>query len=78
MDVDESRTHHLSQMVFLKKVLIPDYRGLSVEKVCFTFFCPFLPEMGLAIFPIFCMIVEDNESYHLSYISVLKKKYPGL
>ena len=33
----------LSQMVLLKKVLIPDYRGLSVQKRCvFLLFFAFL------------------------------------
>ena len=42
MSVDDNRAHHLSQMVFLKKVLISDHRGLSIQKGCFLPFCPFL------------------------------------
>ena len=38
MSVEDNRVNCLSQMVLLKKVLISDYRGLSVHKgVFFTF-----------------------------------------
>ena len=41
--VEDNRAHCLSQMVLLKKVLGPDYRGLIVvSKRCFLAFWPFL------------------------------------
>ena len=42
LQVEDNRAHRLSQMVFLKNVLIQDYGGLSVQKRCFLLFCPFL------------------------------------
>ena len=35
MSVDDNRAHCLSKNVFLKKILIPDYRGLIVKKGIF-------------------------------------------
>ena len=35
MSVEDNRVHCLSKIVLLKKVLILDYRGLSVQKVIF-------------------------------------------
>ena len=35
MSVEDNKAHRLSQMNFLKKVLVLDYRGLSVQKRCF-------------------------------------------
>ena len=49
MNTEENRAHRLSQKVFLKKELIPDYRGLWDKKVCFfLLFCP-SPTMVLMI-----------------------------
>ena len=40
--IAQYRAHFLSYIVFLKKVLIPDYRGLSVHKSCFLLPCTLL------------------------------------
>ena len=48
--------HRLSQTIFMKIFLIPNYRGLSVFKSFFYFFGLF---SKTRIFLIFCMVVED-------------------
>ena len=62
-DAEDNRVHLLSQMGFLKKILSSDYRGLSVR--FFEVFGLFF-KTTLRIFPIFCMIVEDNRMHFLS------------
>ena len=68
MSVEDNRAHCLSLMLFLKKFLILDYRGLNVQK----FFCPFL-QTTLRILLIFCKMVEDNRAHCLSKFAFLKK-----
>ena len=75
MIAEDNRGYRLCQMCFPQKILIPDYSRLSI---CFLRFLVFSLNWLLRIFPIFCMVVEDNGAYHLSYIPFLKKKYPGL
>ena len=74
MSIEDIRVHCLSKIVFIKKLLIPDYRGLSFQKGCFFYFFTLLyTKMALRIFPIFCMNVEDNRAHCLSKIVFLKK-----
>ena len=40
--IEDNRAHRLSQIAFLEKFLILDYRGLSVQKRCFFYFFAFL------------------------------------
>ena len=56
---------------FSEKFLIPDYRGLSVQKVFFYFFGLF-SKTALRIFLIFCMNVEDNRAHRLTQVVFLK------
>ena len=74
MRVEDNRAHNLSQMVFLKKFLIPDYRGLGVvsKKVFFGFFGLF-STTTLKILLIFCKTVENNRDHGLSQMVFLKK-----
>ena len=74
MDVEDSRAHRLSQMCFLKKILIPDYRGLNVQKSVVFFTClAFCSNMALRIFLIFGMSVEDNRAHCLSEMAFQEK-----
>ena len=75
------RAHRWSQMLSLKMLLILYYRGLTVEKRSFLTFFGLFSKWLKQSSQIFCMIVEDNGAYHLSYISFLKKNildYRGL
>ena len=65
--------HCLSKIVFLKRFLIQNYRGLSVQKRCFSYFFGLYSKTALRIFPIFCMSVEDNRAHCLSKIVFLNK-----
>ena len=69
--VEDNRAHYSSQMVFKKKLLILDYRGLSDQKGVFSF-VPFSTK-ALRIFQNFCMSVEDNRAHRLSQMVFLKK-----
>ena len=60
MSVEGNRVHWLCKIVFLKKFLIPDYRGLSFQKWCFSYFFGLYSKTALRIFQIFCMSVEDK------------------
>ena len=73
MSVEDNRSHWLSKIVSLKKFLIPDYRGLSVQKRCFSYFFGLYSKTALMFFPILCMSVEDNRAHCLSKIVFLKK-----
>ena len=60
MNVEDNRANCLSKIVFLKKFLTLDYRGLSVvSKKVFFAFLSFSPKRLLRILLIFCMSVED-------------------
>ena len=74
INVEDNRAHCLSKIVFLKKFLIPDYRGLSVQKDGFFYFFGLYSKTALRIFPIFCTGVEDNRAHSLSKI-VFQKKF---
>ena len=60
-------------MDFLKKILILIGDEAFKKGVCFFYFFGLLSKAAIAIFPIFCVIVDDNRAYHLSYIFFLKK-----
>ena len=67
ISAEGNRFHCLSKIVFLKKFLISDYMGLSVQKRLASFYVFALcPKTALRIFPIFCMNVEDNRAHCLS------------
>ena len=72
MRVEDNRAHCLSKIVFLKKFLIPDYRGLSVQNVLCFFFALY-SKMPLRIFPLCGMSIEDKRALCLSKIVFLKK-----
>ena len=65
----DNRVHSLSQMLFLKEVLIADY---NVVSVCYLRFQGFFYKSALRMLPIFCIIVEDNRVHRLSQIAFLK------
>ena len=64
--------HCLSQVAFLKKISIPDYGGLSVQKCAFLLLWPFL-QNGSKDLLNFCMIVEENGARRFSQVGFLKK-----
>ena len=65
--------HCFSKIFFLKKLLIPDYRGLSVKKFVFLNFFWVYSKMAPRIISIFCMSLEDNRVHCLSKIVFLTK-----
>ena len=83
MSVEDNRAHRVSQIAFLKKILILDCRGLSVmsKKGVFRLLCSFV-QNGSKDLPDFCMSVEDNRVHRLSQIVFLKEflilDYTGL
>ena len=79
MSVEDNRAHCLSKIVFLKKFLIPNYRGLSVKKGGVFYFFALYSKTALRIFPIIWMLVKDNRAHCMSKIVFLKKSLnPGL
>ena len=81
MGVEGNRAHCLSQVVFLKNFLIPNYRRLGVQKSVFDFFGLF-SQTALKIFLNFCMSVVENRAHRFSQMFFLKKfsiiDYKGL
>ena len=67
-DVEHNRTHCLSKIIFLKKLIL-DYIGLSVQKGWgFFYFFGLYSKTALWIFPIFRMSVKNNRAPCLSKI----------
>ena len=66
-------------MVFLKKLLFPDYRGLSVvSKKVFSAFLAFFSITALGMFLVFCTSVEGHKVHHLSQIGFLNNVLTGI
>ena len=61
-----NRTDRLSQMVFLEKILIPDYGGLCDQKGRFFLLFGAFLHNSFKDLPNFCMSVEDNKAHRLS------------
>ena len=70
--IEDNTVHRLSQMVFVTKVLITDYRRLSVQRRFFLPFFLFL-KTALEISFIFCKRVEDNRDHRLNQMVFLTK-----
>ena len=67
MSVEDNGGHGLIHLVFLKEVLILDYRGLSVQKgVVFFYFFVLYFKAALRILLICYMNVDDNRVHRLS------------
>ena len=81
ISVENDRAHCLSKIFFQKRILIQDYRGLSVQKRCFLLLWPLL-QVALRIFSIFYMSIEDNRAHCLGKIvfqkEILIPDYRGL
>ena len=73
MSVEDNRAHCVSKIVLLKKFIIKDYRGLGVQKRCFSYFFGLYSKRAPMIFPILCMSVEDNRGHCVGKIVFLKK-----
>ena len=73
MNIEDNKDHCLSKIVFLKKFLILDYRGLNVQNRFFLDFFGLYSKTALRIFPIFCMNVEDNRAHCSSKYFFLEK-----
>ena len=65
ISAEDNWAHCLSKMFSSGKRLIPDCRGLSVQRRCFLTFWPFLHN-GSKDLPNFCMSVEDKRFHLLS------------
>ena len=63
------------QDCFLKKFLIQDNRGLSVQKVGFFYYIALYCSKALRIFPIFCMNLENN---HCCTNTILISRLQGI
>ena len=70
--VQDKRVHHLSQIVLLKKFLIPNYRGLSIQNISFFYFFGLFFKTAPRIFLLFCISVEDNKAHRWSQMLFLK------
>ena len=73
MSVEDNRANCVSKIVLLKKFIIKDYRGLGVQKRCFSYFFGLYSKRAPMIFPILCMSVEDNRGHCVGKIVFLKK-----